>query len=107
MLSWWLPNGNHVARSIILLRASGTTAAVIRDWFQNAKKEKKDSVPVASAMKDILQPLVLDMVVYVRRAAFEQCSLFEELAPKLVGKNYILRDIQPRGSTAEDDKSLN
>lgn len=78
-----IPNGNKVPQAIALFRIPNTEAVKFHNSFQLGKK--KHFVKADQVIVTYIKKYIVDMVVYSRRAAYDRCSVFEDLVPELSG----------------------
>lgn len=54
---------------------------------------KQPFIKIDNDLKELIKSNLMDMVVYGRRAPFDNCELFLDLYPKFTNRKYVLREI--------------
>lgn len=73
--------------------------------FQFTLTKKRNYILMTSELKQLLKTILVDLIVYGKRAPYDRCNFFEEIYPPYRNKKYVLREFDDvSGGT---DYSLN
>lgn len=99
LMSNFLLNGDNAPKGIVLLYKEGE-----RFWDIRLTHDRT-FIPITDEILNVIRENLHDMVVYAERAAAEKCSIFEEIQPQFIDRDYMLREFDI--SFDERDNSLN
>ncbi|MCP4652760.1 MAG: hypothetical protein GY858_05180, partial [Candidatus Omnitrophica bacterium] len=58
---------------------------------------KKPQILINDGIREALASSLKDMVIFAKWADTDRCTIFEQIAPELLGKSYVLREIDSYG----------
>lgn len=96
---FFIPNANDHLRAIALLKGQPPTESLPTITLSR----KKPSIVINREILELLNKVVVDMVVYGRRAPSDSCSVFEDIYSEYTrSRKYVLRDFD-----VTKDRSIN